>query len=456
MSSSSQGLTRRQVEYFAVGGTLGSGIFLGVGQGIHAAGPALIVAYLLAGLAVYYVTRCLGEIALNDPAGGTFVSYARRYLGFGAAFVQGWGYWSAAILVCMAELTAIGLFLHAWMPGVPQWIPALIALLVLGGINSLSVGVFGDIEFGMAIVKIGVLVLFLLLGLLVLLAPNVISLEGAGLSNLWRNGGFAPHGLHGFLAVLPVALFAFGGSELIGLAAGETADPKRALPRAINGLLIRLSLFYVGTALMIVCLMPWSSVPTDVSPIVLVFQKLGIPAAAVLMNGVLITVLLSSCNSLMFGAARVMKSLAQEHCAPSGLAVLNRRGVPGLAVTLSMIAISLVIALNYFIPRQVFGFLMNGAALLVVGSWGTFLLVHVRFRRVMSRTPASVYAAPFAPLANYLVLALLGSIVLVLAFDADVRPAFLYVLSLVAVLSMMAVVRWRSLRGRAGPLLYDI
>jgi L-asparagine transporter-like permease len=450
------GLTRRQIEYFALGGTLGAGIFLGVGQGIHAAGPVMIAAYVLAGIAVYYVMRCLGEIALNDPDGGTFVSYARRYLGFGAAFVQGWSYWSCAVLVAMAELTAVGLFLHLWMPGLPQWIPALIALVALGGINSLSVRVFGNIELGLAIIKIGVLVGFLLLGLAILLVPSALPMDGADIANLWRNGGFAPQGLHGFLAILPVALFAFGGAELVCLAAAETADPKRALPRAINGLLLRLSLFYAGTTLMIICLIPWSAVPPDASPIVLVFQRVGVPAAAALMNGVLIIAMLSSCNSMLFGAARVMRSLAQEQCAPAALAALNRRGVPGLAVGFSMIAVSLAITLNYFIPRQVFGLLMNSTALIVVVVWCTFMLIHLRFRRVIPLTSGTAYPAPFAPWSNYVVLGFLAATVLILAFDADFRASFLCVAALFAVLVVFAMVSRQGLRARIQPLFDEI
>lgn len=441
MKGNKQGLTGRQVEYFALGGALGSGIFLGVGQGIRIGGPALILAYAVAGIVMYIVARCLGEMALNGNRSGSFVSYTKRYWGPRAGFVHGWGYWVCGTMVCMAELTAVGMLVHSWMPSIPQWIPALGGLLVLCGINSLRVRVFGEVEFGMALIKILALSLFLIVGAYLLFAGPTASLPTATVKNLWTQGGFFPTGLHGFLSVLPIAAFAFGGTELICLAAAETVEPERTLPRAINGLLVRLLLFYVGTTFLIVTLVPWRDVPTDGSPIVAIFERMGVRAAGAIMSVVLITVLLSACNSLMFGMARVLRALALERCAPAPFGKLNRYDTPGNAVIVSMLAISAAIALNYYIPGEVFGLLMNSIAMAVVAVWAIFVAVHLRFRRSVKDIGALTYAAPLSPWGNLFVLVFLVAVTGILAMDATFRPAFIYVAGLFAGLFVFTLIR---------------
>lgn len=436
-----EGLNSRQVEFFALGGALGSGIFMGVGQGIHQGGPSLVLAYAIAGAVMYFVARCLGEMALNDEGRGNFIAYTRRHLGARPAFVHGWAYWICGAMVCMAELTAIGMIVHAAMPIVPQWTAALAALVMLSLLNCLHVRVFGETEFVMALVKIVALSIFLVMGVLLLCSHVAGSLGEASLSNLWSHGGFFPTGWHGFLSVLPVAAFAFGGTEMICLASAETAHPHLAIPRAIRGLLGRLLLFYVGTTFMIVVLLPWTDVPMADSPIVVIFERVGFPGARPAMSLLLVIVLLSSCNAFLFGMARVLRALGGEGFAPTALAELNRHGVPSRAVAIGMAFVSLAIGLNYMIPGQVFGWLMNGTAMGVVAIWSLFVIAHLRFRigRVSAR--GLVYAAPWFPLGNLLVLAFFILMSSVLATDTGFRPVFGYVAAAFLVLYLVSFVR---------------
>lgn len=433
-----RGLNSRQVEFFALGGALGSGIFMGVGQGIHAGGPSLLLAYALAGLVMYIVARCLGEMALNDEQGTSFVGYTMRYLGPRLAFVHGWAYWLCGAMVCMAELSAVGMLVHTWLPSVPQWSAALGGLLVLSLVNTLRVRIFGETEFVMTLVKIIALSIFLVMGVFLLLAHGSAGLPDASVANLWRHGGFFPTGATGFLSVLPVAAFAFGGTELICLAAAETIRPERALPRAIKGLLGRLLLFYVGTTTMIVLLVPWKDVPVNASPIVIIFDHIGLPGAGEAMSLILVLVLLSSCNSFLFGMARVLRALAAAGCAPAALGRLNDNDVPGYAVATGFGFVSMAIGLNYVMPGQVFGLLMNGTAMGVVAIWALFVVAHLRFRTSKSSGHQLVYMAPWFPASNLLVLLFFVAVTSILATDAAFRPVFAYVVAAFAVLYLLS------------------
>ncbi|KAF1006172.1 MAG: Phenylalanine-specific permease [Luteibacter sp.] len=447
MTSDIEGLNSRQVEFFALGGALGSGIFMGVGQGIHQGGPSLVLAYAIAGAVMYFVARCLGEMALNDEGKGNFIAYTRRHLGSRLAFVHGWAYWICGAMVCMAELTAIGMIVHASMSLVPQWTAALGALVMLSLLNCLRVRVFGETEFVMALVKIIALSIFLVMGVLLLFNHAAGNLADASPTNLWRHGGFFPTGWRGFLSVLPVAAFAFGGTEMICLASAETIRPEWAIPRAIRGLLGRLLLFYVGTTLMIVMLLPWTEVPMADSPIVVIFERVGFPGARQAMSAVLVVVLLSSCNAFLFGMARVLRALGGEGYAPSTVARLNRHGVPSRAVALGMVFVSLAIALNYAIPGQVFGWLMNGTAMGVVAIWSLFVIAHLRFRTGQVSARELVYAAPWFPLGNLLVLAFFVLMCAVLATDAGFRPVFGYVAAVFLALYVASFVRRHDVVG---------
>jgi len=439
-------LSRRHVEFLAIGGTIGAGLFLGSGTGIHRAGPSLIIAYILAGAVVFIIAKCLAEMALEDPGRGTFVDYVRHYLGETTAFVNGWCYWFGSVLAAMAELTAVGALSHAWAPLVPQWLPTFAALLCLYVINKIHVRAFGEVEFWMALLKIMALAAFVGLGTVMLLAPEQVRPPAATFSNLWTRGGVFPTGLRGFLEVLPLALISFGGVELIGLAAAETRDPARTLPRAVNGLILRLFMFYVGSMIIVMSIVPWTEISSSASPFVLVLQRLGIPAVATVMNVLLISVLTSSCNSLLFGNARVLSSLAVNASAPPSLGVLNARGVPTRAAGVSTVAISVTILLNYFIPAQAFGLLLSAAVVQLMIIWAIFVLAHLQFR---SRSSANGTAAARSALpigCSYGALAIVATVIVILACDPQFRSALVFSLTFIAVLAVVSHSRFRQAR----------
>jgi L-asparagine transporter-like permease len=432
-----RGLAGRHVEFLAVGGTIGAGLFLGSGAGIQIAGPGLIVAYALTGAVVFIVTRCLAEMALAGPGKGTFVHFVAQYLGTRIAFVCGWSYWFAAILASMAELTAMGALSHAWFPAIAQWAPTFAALIGLFALNRIQVRALGEFEFWVTLLKILALVSFIVLGVVALCTSVGIKPAGAAVSNLWRHGGFFPTGLSGFLSVLPFALFGYAGAELIGIAAAETDNPARTLPRAVNALVLRLFIFYVGSMLIVMALVPWTAFSGSESPFVLVLQKMGIPAITVVMNIVLISALLSSCNSTLFGASRVLKSLASMGGAPASLARLNERGAPAQSALVSTVAILITIVLNYFVPAQAFGLLLSASIVCVMFNWVLFVSAHRQFRRQRIEI-----ASPFRwrlPLAfNFSVMIFLALVLLVLSRDSGFRAALLFDTAFLAGLSFIA------------------
>lgn len=351
-----------------MGGTIGAGLFIGSARAIQMAGPAVILAYALCGLVVYIIARCLGELALADLGQETFVNYIGIQLGSRYAFVSGWSYWFSLVLVGMAELTAVGLFVHVWLPTLPRWIAPFAALSLLFVVNRASVRLFGESEFWLALIKITSLTCFILLGLAAVLLPG-LGLLGAHFSNPWRLSSYFPTGFLGLCTVLPIALFSFGDVELISLAAAETADPSRTLPRAVNGLLVRIVVFYVGTIGSLLLLLPQTEIGSESSPLVTVLIRLGVPLAGSLLNFILITVVISSCDSILFGATRVLRSLALDGSAPASWANSGRRGVPTRAVNVSTAAASPMIGLNYLFPAQVFGILSEMVAMFTSVNW---------------------------------------------------------------------------------------
>ncbi|MGC1301224.1 MAG: amino acid permease [Caulobacteraceae bacterium] len=447
MKSGAQlGLSKRQLEFIAFGGSIGAGLFLGVGQGIRLAGPGMLLAYATAGLMVFIVARGLGEMALADGKPDVFLRYTERYIGPMAAFVQGWSYWICCVLICMAELTAAALFMAQWFPNLPGWITEFTGLALVFAINRSSVRVFGEVEFWISLVKIVTIVGFLILGLFLLSGLGGAKIPGASVSNLWEHGGWLPKGVGGVLTALPLALFAFGGSELIGIAAAEAETPTRAVPKAINGVLIRLGVFYLGTTAVLLCLEPWNSVPTDSSPIVQVLARIGVPAAANLMNVVLISAVLSSCNSILYAATRTLKVLGAIGGAPGGLAKVNVHGAPEVAGRLIVVVIALGLISTRFLPHGVFGLLLTTVAIIALVNWALFLIANLRFRG-RPEAQSRRFATPGAPWSIYLVLLLIAVTIVIAAFDRDLRLAVVFAAVAMAILTMAARI-WSEMRYR--------
>ncbi|MGA9369569.1 MAG: amino acid permease, partial [Steroidobacteraceae bacterium] len=252
----SRNLRNRHIQLIALGGTIGVGLFLGSAQAIHNAGPALLIGYVVGGIAIFFIMRALGELLTYRPVAGSFATYADEFCGPFAGFVTGWSYWFMWVVTAMAELTAIGVYVRFWLPWVPQWLPPLVALVVMYGVNLFAVRVFGELEFWFALIKIVTILALILAGVAVIGFHFGDFGAQASFTNLWSHGGFMPFGMMGVLLTLQMVTFAYSGVELIGVTAGEAENPAVVLPRATNGIIFRILLFYIGALVVIMALVP--------------------------------------------------------------------------------------------------------------------------------------------------------------------------------------------------------
>jgi amino acid transporter, AAT family len=424
----SRNLKNRHIQLIAIGGTIGVGLFLGSAKAIHNAGPGLLLAYAAGGVAIFFIMRALGELLTYRPVAGSFATYADEFCGPFAGFVTGWSYWFMWILTAMAELTAIGIYVRYWLPEVPQWLPALIALVALYGTNLLAVRVFGELEFWFALIKVVTIVALIAVGFFVIVFHAGELGATASFSNLWVHGGFLPFGIGGVLLTLQIVMFAYSGVELIGVTAGEAENPAVVLPRATNGITARILIFYLGALIIIMALVPWTQLSPTISPFVFVFGKLGVPGAAAIINLVVITAATSSCNSGLFSTGRMLWSLAQRGQAPRAFATLNRQQVPAAGIQLSAAALLLVVVLNFLVPEKAFTWVTSIALVGTLWTWGIIMVAHANYRRAVAagRATRAPFRMPGAPYANWAVVAFLLAVTVTLWFDPDHRVA-LYV-----------------------------
>jgi AAT family amino acid transporter/D-serine/D-alanine/glycine transporter len=421
-------LHNRHIQLIALGGTIGVGLFLGSAKAIHNGGPGLIVAYAVGGVAIFFIMRALGELLTYRPVAGSFATYADEFCGPLPGFITGWSYWFAWVATVMAEITAIGIYVRFWFPTVPQWLPAVIALAVLYGTNLLAVRVFGELEFWFALIKVVTIVALIVTGLVVIVFHVGALGATASFSNLWSHGGFMPGGPLAVLLALQIVMFAYEGVELIGVTAGEAANPAVVLPRATNGIIARILIFYIGALLIIMSLVPWTQLDPKASPFVFVFGKLGLPGAATIINLVVITAAASSCNSGLFSTGRMLWTLGQRGQAPRSFGALNKQRVPAAGIHASAAVMLLGVGLNYLVPERVFTMVTSIALIGTLWTWGIILIAHANYRRAVAagRATAAPFRMPLAPAVNWLVLAFLALVTVMLWPDPDSRVA-LYV-----------------------------
>ncbi|MGW7486556.1 amino acid permease [Streptomyces sp. NPDC054786] len=446
-----RGLQPRHIQMIAIGGTIGVGLFLGSAEALHDAGPGLLITYALAGLVVFFVMRALGELLVYRPVSGSFATYAEEFIGNWAGFATGWSYWLMWVVTGTAELTAAGIYVRYWWPDVPQWLPGLIALAILGVANLLAVRLFGEFEFWFAIIKVLTIVILLIMAAAILIFGFGPLGKTASLSNIWTHGGFFPHGMAGPLLALQVVVFAFVGVELLGVTAGESKDPEKTLPSAVRRVIWRIALFYLGALTAVMALVPWTQLDPDVSPFVLVFGKVGVPAAAGVVNMVVLTAALSSCNSGVFSTGRMLLTLARDRHAPAAFGKVSRQGVPAAGILASMVVMLLGVAANYFVPQKAFVYVTSVATIAAVFTWGIIVCAHLRYRAAVraGRLRQVAFRMPLAPASNYVVLAFLGLVLVLLGFDAENRIA-LYVAPVWAVI-LVAGYRFTRRTRAAGP-----
>lgn len=408
-------LKNRHIQLMAIGGTIGTGLFLGAGQSIHEAGPSILLAYLITGLVCFLMMRALGELLVSDVTQHSFVDFIKRYLGADWAFVTGWTYWVCWLAIAMAEVTAIGVYIRFWLPGLPQWLPGLIALVILLLMNLISVGVFGETEFWFALIKVGAIVALIVVGVVMILMRYQTDKGTASVMNLVNYGGFFPTGLKGFLRSFQMVTFSFVAIEMVGLTAGEAEDPEKVIPQAINEIPLRVILFYIGALAVIMCIYPWTTVSASSSPFVQVFNNIGIKFAADIVNFVVLTAAASACNSALFSTGRLLFSLTLTSKQPRvrWLAKLSPRQVPARAIIASALVVAVAVILNIFLPSAVFTLISSVATTSFLFVWGMIVVAHLAYKKA---TPgANLFKAPLFPVGDYLVLAfLLGVAVIML------------------------------------------
>lgn len=423
-----RGLKDRHVQLIALGGAIGVGLFLGSGRAIAQAGPGLIFAYAAGGVVIFFIMRALGELLLHRPVAGSFATYAEEYVSPFAGFATGWSYWFMWVVTGMAEITAVGIYCNYWFPDLPQWIPALAALTLLYGVNLVAVSLFGELEFWFALIKILAIVALLIAGPLVLIFGWGAAGQTASVSNLWDHGGMFPTGVLGVVLALQMVMFAFQGVELLGVTAGEVEDPEKSLPKATNAVVTRILVFYIGALLVIMSLVPWTEFSAGESPFVMVFERIGLPGAAGIINFVVITAAASSCNSGIFSTGRMLYTLSHFGQAPKAFGKVNRNHVPAAGITASVFVMLFGVVLNYFIPEQVFVYVTSVALVGTIWTWGIIMLAHIGYRRAVARGEAKAvsFRMPGAPYTNWAVLAFLAMVAVFLGVDAGTRVA-LYV-----------------------------
>jgi amino acid transporter, AAT family len=422
-----RGLEQRHITLMSLGAAIGVGLFLGSASAIKLAGPGILLAYAFSGMIMFFIMRALGEMAIQKPVAGSFSQYARDYLGPLAGYITGWNYWFLWVVTCMAEITAAGIYMEYWFPNVPRWIWALAALVIMSAVNFLAVKAYGELEFWFALIKIVTIIFMIVVGIGMILFGIGNGGIATGISNLWEHGGLLPNGITGVLMSLQMVMFAYLGIEMIGVTAGEVKNPEKTLSRAIDTVFWRILFFYVGALFVIMSIYPWTEIGTKGSPFVLTFDKIGIPAAAGIINFVVLTAALSSCNGGIFSTARMLYNLAENGEAPKAYAKLNKNGVPSLAVLATAVALLIGVVLNYLVPAKVFTWVTSISTFGAIWTWCMILLSQIRFRK--SLTPEQKqglkYKMPLYPFASYLSLAFLIGVVGLMAYFPDTRIALI-------------------------------
>lgn len=418
-------LSNRHVQLIAIGGTIGTGLFLGSGKAIQLAGPSIIFAYLIVGIALFFVMRALGELLLSKAGFQSLPDIAEEYLGPRLSFVTGWTYWFCWIMTAMADVIAVGVYVKYWFD-IPQWVPALICVIILLGLNLLTVKLFGELEFWFALIKVITILGLIALGVILLVMGVQTDAGAVTVRNLWEHGGFFPNGISGFLLSFQMVIFAYVGVELVAVSAAETSNPEKNIPSAINRIPLRILFFYVGALTVLLFINPWMELNAAESPFVKTFSLVGIPLAAGVINFVVLTSAASACNSGMFSTSRILYHLSRDHQASPRFAKLNQNYVPANGLFLSTLVISVGALLSKLIPEQAFSVVTTISAICFIWVWGIILVCHIKYKKTRPHLhEKSTFKAPFTPLINYMVLTMFAAILVIMLISDATRPALL-------------------------------
>lgn len=423
-----RGLSSRQVQMIALGGTIGVGLFMGASSVIKWTGPSAILAYIVAGLFLYLIMRAMGELVYLYPTTGSFANYATDYIHPSAGYMTAWANIFQWVVVGMSEVIAVGQYMQYWWPDLPTWIPGIIVILTLAAANLVSVKAFGEFEFWFAMIKVVTIIVMIIAGLGLIFFGLGNGWHPVGLDNLTAHGGFFPKGIVGFLFALSMVVGAYQGVELIGITAGETKDPQKNITKAVNSIIWRILIFYIGSIFVIVTVYPWDQLESVGSPFVATFAKVGITAAAGLINFVVITAAMSGCNSGIFSASRMVFTLADEGKMPKVFAKVMKNGVPFYAVLAISIGIFVGVILNVVLPmfingsENIFVYVYSASILPGMIPWFMILISHIQFRKKFSEQVANhPFKMPGAPITNYLTIGFLLMVIVFMIINPDTR-----------------------------------
>jgi L-asparagine transporter-like permease len=419
-------LKNRHIQFIALGSAVGTGLFLGASSTIFSTGPSVILGYLLAGLLVFFIMRQLGEMATNEPIVGSSSYFATTYVNNFLGFLAGWNYWVEYVLVGMAELIAVAAYMQYWLPNLATWQTSLIFFLLINAINLTTVKAYGEIEFWFSSIKIFAICAMILTGSYILFFdPSLV--PGSSFKNLWQSStigshafdplcsGFFPKGFLGFMMAFPMIIFAFDGVELIGLTAAETETPQKTIPKAINQVVLRILIFYVGSLTVLLSLYHWSNLSASESPFVLIFDKIGFKYVAWSLNFIILTAALSVYNSCIYCNSRMLYGLALQNNAPAILTKTNKRGVPVNSILMSGALTFLVVPLNYFLPNWVnaFEIVISFSVICIIINWSIIAISHLMYRgKKNSENIQTLFPSPFYPYSNYAALFFLALVLI--------------------------------------------
>ncbi|MBC2678463.1 amino acid permease [Pseudomonas baltica] len=440
-----RGLKNRHIQLIALGGAIGTGLFLGIAQTIGMAGPSVILGYAIGGLIAFFIMRQLGEMVVEEPVTGTFSHFANRYWSGLAGFMSGWNYWVLYVLVGMAELTAVGIYIKYWWPDVPTWASAAVFFVLINAINMFQVKIYGEMEFWFSLIKVAAIVSMIGFGAWMLATGS--GGPDASIANLWQYGGFFPNGIGGLTLAMAVIMFSFGGLELVGITAAEADDPKRSIPKATNQVIYRILLFYVGALTILLSLYPWQKVVEGGSPFVMIFHALDSNVVATVLNVVVLTAALSVYNSCVYCNSRMLFGLAVQGDAPKTLLKVNRRGVPMKALGISAMATGLSVVINYLMPGEAFGLLMALAVSALVINWGIISITHLKFRKAMRANGQATFFPSWGyPITNWVCLLFLAGILVIMYMTPGIRISVLLIPLWLGVLAVAWMVKKRRAR----------
>jgi L-asparagine permease len=444
-------LKPRQIQMIAIGGAIGTGLFLGAGGRLASAGPGLVFVYALAGFMGFLILRALGELILHRPSSGSFVSYAREFFGEKAAFSAGWLYWLSWATIAIVDVTGVALYMNFFkkfwpaLASVPQWVFALLALVVVLGLNLVSVKVFGELEFWFALIKVAALVAFLGIGTYFVLFGTPVDGQQVGFNLISDNGGWLPNGLLPAVLIVQGVIFAYAGIELVGTTAGETEDPAKIMPKAINSVVARIAVFYVGSLLLLVLLLPYTAYQAGVSPFVTFFESIGWTGADAIMNMVVLTAALSSLNAGLYSTGRILHSMSMAGSAPKFAGRMNKAGVPWGGIALTAVVALIGVGLNAWVPGDAFEIVLNVSCLGILAGWGTIVACQLRLfawakKGLLQRPSFRMFGAPYT---GWLVLAFLAAVLVLIAFD---YPIGTYTVGSLAVIVPLLITGWYAWR----------